>query len=500
MLKLKSVAIDTYKENVAYLHRDCPLYRSEGFQALMKIEIFIEGNGDPVLAILNIVDDTSIVKVDEIGLSEQAFQQLGKSEGVSTYIEPAEPPLSLKAVHRKISGEKLSREDFQMITRDILQNRYSKMEIAAFLVSSSHTGLDRDEIYYLTEAMANTGEKLTWGEPMVVDKHCIGGIPGNRTSMLIVPIVAAYGLLIPKTSSRAITSPAGTADTMEVLANVEIPIEEMKKIVKKERGMLTWGGTAHLSPVDDILISVERPLAMDSVGQMVASILSKKIAAGSSHLLLDIPIGPSAKIHQMHDAIKLKKIFEFVGDKLGLYIEVLITDGSQPIGNGIGPVLEARDVMQILNNDAEAPQDLKEKALQLAGRILEFDPKMRGGKGYETACDILHSGKALAKMQAIIKAQGAHHYQLKSDALIFEVKADKTGTVSQIDNLQMANIASLAGAPIDKFAGVDLIHKVGAKVKEGDTLYKIYATFQSDFEFARNLAVRDCGYQIASVI
>lgn len=496
MLKVKSVAIDTFKENVAYLHRDCPLYRTEGFQALMKIEIYTKKSDSPILAVLNIVDDDNIVNVDELGLSKQAFKQFNKKPGVKVSVAPAKPPISLRAVHKKIAGETLSKNDFQLICQDILENRYSKMEIAAFLVSCSNTGLEREEIFFLTKAMVESGKQLNWGEPIVVDKHCIGGIPGNRTTMIVMPIIAAHGMLMPKTSSRAITSPAGTADTMEVFAEVELSIEAMQKIVQQHRGMLTWGGTAKLAPVDDILISVERPLAMDSTGQLVASILSKKIAAGSTHLLIDIPVGPSAKVHQNHDALKLRKLFEYVGDLFGLHIDVVVSDGSQPIGNGIGPALEARDVKQVLSNQQDAPSDLREKSLKLAGRILEFDPDIRGGQGYVIARDILESGRAYEKMQAIISAQGRVEYCEKTAQFEYAVIAKSTGYVHAIDNLKIATIASLAGAPIDKYAGIHLVKKVSEKVRKGEPLFIIYADFKSNFDFATEFADANESYTL----
>lgn len=495
-LKLRKIAIDTYKENVAYLHRACPLYHTEGFQALNKIEIRDGSGTQPVIAVLNIVDDEAIIAPDELGLSEQTFAQFNNAEGSTVHIDHATPPYSLRFVHSKILGNKLSQADFLHICKDIVNNGYSKIEIAAFLVSSTETGLERDEIYYLTQAMVGTGEKLDWGEPLVVDKHCIGGIPGNRTTMLIVPIVAAHGMLIPKTSSRAITSPAGTADTMEVLAKVDLKPEELRSIVQQQRGFLAWGGTANLAPVDDILITVERPLALDSTGQMIASILSKKIAAGSTHLLIDIPVGPTAKVRSQADALKLRKLFEYVGDRSGLQLQVVITDGHQPVGNGIGPSLEARDVMQVLENDPQAPVDLKEKALKLAGRILEFDPDVRGGQGYHLARDLLESGRALKKMQDIIAAQGASTALPEPAKLQHEVVAPAKGIVSAIDNKQIAHIARLAGAPMDKAAGVDLHKKLHDPVEKGESLYTLYAEFPADFQFAKEAASQNIGYTI----
>jgi thymidine phosphorylase len=372
------------------------------------------------------------------------------------------------------------------------------MEMAAFLVATGQNNLDRDELLYLTRAMLQSGECLNWHESLVADKHCIGGIPGNRTSMLLVPIVAAHGMLIPKTSSRAITSPSGTADTMEILAEVNLTPEHLHEIIRKERGCLAWGGTAKLAPVDDMLISVERPLGIDSQGQMVASILSKKLAAGSTHLLIDIPVGPTAKVRQMKQALALRKLFEFVGDRLNVYLEVIISDGRQPIGRGIGPVLEARDIMQVLENDPSAPSDLRQKSLQLAGRIIEFDPDVRGGHGYNIARDILDSGRAVAKMNAIIQAQGSKKIDLSPGKLCVEVPAQNDGVVTSIDNFQLAKIARLAGAPMDKKAGVDLLKKLGDPVNKGEPLYKIYAEFPSDFNFARNLSHQNNGYSIGT--
>ncbi len=493
-LKLRSVRIDTYHENVAYLNRECSIYRAEGFQALSKI--LVSANGSTLLAVLNVVDDDSIVLPGELGLSQQTFEHLHLDEGTLAKVNHAEPPKSMDAVRRKINGENLNQGDFTDICNDIAETRYSKMELAAFLVASGQNNLDRSELLFLTRAMLQTGEQLNWHEPLVADKHCIGGIPGNRTSMLVVPIVAAHGMLIPKTSSRAITSPSGTADTMEILSNVNLTPEQMLEIVREQRGCLAWGGTAKLAPVDDLLISVERPLGIDSQGQMVASILSKKLAAGSTHLIVDIPVGPTAKVRHMRQALALRKLFEFVGDRLNIHLEVMITDGREPIGFGIGPALEARDVLKVMNNDPDAPADLRQKSLQLAGRIIEFDPDVRGGQGYAIARDILESGRACAKMNSIIKAQGEKAIDLEPGKLNYQVCADRDGVVTQIDNFQTAKIARMAGAPMEKKAGVDLLKKMGDKVSKGEPLYQIHAEFQADFLFAKKLAQQDSGYSL----
>ena len=294
------------------------------------------------------------------GQTSSAWQNLPfaaspNRRGSYVTVTPAPPPASLDAVRAKIQGKTLEAPEIGAIVKDLTHFRYSDMEIAAFLVSSA-SFMTSGELIALTDAMSKAGTRLTWNTKTVVDKHCIGGIPGNRTSMVVVPIVAAHGLTIPKTSSRAITSPAGTADTMEVLARVDLDINAMKEVVATCHGCLVWGGHVNLSPADDILIAVERPLALDTREQMVASIMSKKLAAGSTHLLIDLPIGPNAKLANALEAMRLRKLFEFVGDHFGITVEVVTTDGRQPIGNGIGPVLEAQDVMAVLTNDPHAPR------------------------------------------------------------------------------------------------------------------------------------------------
>ena len=494
MLKLRRMAIDTYRENVAFLARDCPLYRAEAFQALAKIEISHAGR--TILATLNIVDDQRLLDRDELGLSEQSFAQLGLPEGEGVTVAQASPPASHEAIRAKVLGQTLGQSDFDAIIRDIAGNLYSKPEIAAFLIASA-SFLSTEEVLALTRSMAGVGRRLEWPERPIVDKHCIGGIPGNRTSMIVVPIVAAHGLTIPKTSSRAITSPAGTADTMEVLARVDIDADEMRDIVRRTRGCLVWGGHVNLSPADDILISVERPLGIDTREQLVASILSKKLAAGSTHLIIDIPVGPSAKVRSFRDAIRLRKLFEFIGDQVGLTLEVEITDGTGPVGSGIGPVLEARDVMRVLERDPLAPRDLRERALLLAGRILEFDPKLRGGQGRDRAHELLDSGAAARQMQCIVDAQGASPVARELGRLVRDVAAPADGVVGPIDCYRIARIARAAGAPGERGAGIDLFKKSGMTVQAGEPLYRIYAAHPSDFRFATEMAAADSGYQLA---
>jgi len=492
-LRLRRVPIDTNREVVAYLPRRSAVCRPEDLQALAKLEL--SGGGKHILATLNIIDRSDILAPDEIGVSRQAYELFGLPEGTAIEIEQAKPPESLDAVHAKIYGAELSETAIAEIIRDVAAMRYSRMEIAAFLVASA-TFLSAAEVLNLTLAMSATGSRLQWPGDVVVDKHCIGGVPGNRTSMIVVPIVAAHGLTIPKTSSRAITSPAGTADAMEVLARVDLGIEEMRAVVAAEGGCLVWGGHVNLSPADDILISVERPLNLDAPGLLVASILSKKLSAGVTRLVLDLPIGPSAKIRDHASALRLRQLFDYVAGQLGMSLEIVLTDGSQPVGRGIGPALEARDAMQVLSCNPQAPADLRERALAIAASVLEFDPLLRGGAGFARATELLNSGMALRKMERIVEAQGRRQDpgigSMKRDVL-----AERDGTISAIDCYRLARLARAAGAPADKGAGIDLFKKIGDRVERGEPLYRIYACLESSFRIVYEAASADTGYRLS---
>ncbi|NMB99398.1 MAG: thymidine phosphorylase family protein, partial [Thermoanaerobaculaceae bacterium] len=459
-MKIRMVKIDTFRENVIFLRKDSEFCRAQTFSPQTKVEL--SWNGKTLVGLLNTIDEPFLAK-GEVGLCEYAFEKFGLPAGTDVKIRHMDPVKSVDLVRKKIHGEILDEEDYLQIVKDIVENRYSKVELTAFVVACAHGPMEREEVVHLAKAMVETGDVIKWDSEMIVDKHCIGGIPGNRTTMVVVPIVAAYGLLIPKTSSRSITSPAGTADTMDALADVHLDLKKMKEIVSKENGCLGWGGAFTLAPADDIIIAVERPLSIDAQGQMIASILSKKKAAGATHILIDIPVGKSAKVTSPLYANQLKKLFEYVSAKMDMFVDVIITDGSEPIGRGIGPVLEAIDVLKVLKNEKDAPKDLWDKSVELAGRILEFDPKVRGGEGRKIAEEILLSGKAYEKMERIIEAQGRRTLK-EPGPLKREIVAYKNGRINEINNQKIAKCAKLAGAPEDAGAGVYLLKRVGEKV------------------------------------
>jgi thymidine phosphorylase len=480
IIKLKRIGIDTYHEPVIYMRQDSPVCLSEGLKSQTRVSIKL--NEKTIIATLEIVV-SDIIGQGEAGLSESAWLALAPQNGDEAIISHAPPVLSLSFVRSKIYGNDFSYEQIHQIIFDIVEGRYSDVQISAFLTACAGDKINKKEITYLTQAMIEVGDKLDWDEKIIVDKHCVGGLPGNRTTPIIVAIVAEFGLKMPKTSSRAITSPAGTADTMEVLTEVELDIAQIKEIIAKQNGCIAWGGSVSLSPADDILITIERALDLDSEGQLIASILSKKIAAGSNHILIDVPIGESAKVRSMQMAKKLKKYLEAIGKNLDVKVKVIFGDGSQPIGKGVGPALEARDVLAVLKNQQDAPKDLRAHALRLAGHILEFSPKVKKGRGLKIATEILESGKAWERFQSICKAQGGLK-EIPTTNFQYQYLADRNGVVKAVDNRQIALIAKLAGAPADKVAGVDVNVKIGNKIKKNDALLTIYAASQGTLEYA----------------
>ncbi len=479
-LRLKRLGIGTYKEAVIYMREDCHVCRSEGFEVQTRIRVELRDRS--ILATLHTID-TNLIEEDEASLSNFAWEMLGAKENDEIFLSHPKPLLSLSFIHSKIYGNELNAESIGGIIKDVMEGQLSDIQIAAFLTACAGGRLNQSEIIELTKSMVQVGERLQWPLSIVVDKHCIGGLPGNRTTLIVVPIVAAFGLTIPKTSSRAITSPAGTADTMEVLAPVNLDLPLMRKVVEKENGCIAWGGAVSLSPADDILIRVERALDLDSEGQLIASVLSKKIAAGATHVVIDIPIGPTAKVRNYETAELLKNYLEVIGKELSMVVHVVFTDGSQPVGRGIGPSLEARDVLAVLKQEKNAPQDLRERALVLAGHALEFSATVEPGTGQAIAQNILDSGQAWQKFQAICHAQGGL-FEVPTSAYTHIITAKRAGKINSIDNRRIARLAKLAGAPKSKAAGVDLHIKIGDLVDKDQPMFTLHSETQAELEYA----------------
>jgi thymidine phosphorylase len=480
-LKARRLGIDTHHEPTLYLPAHSHVCRSEGFESLSRVLITTHQN-QHLIASLNIVTG-ELLADDEVGFSESAWHRLELNAKDPVWLSHPKPVQSLSHVRAKVYGHELDDLQFQSIINDIVDGRYADVHLAAFITACGDDNLTDKEITSLTQAMVKSGNVVDWQLPMVVDKHCVGGLPGNRTTPIVVSILTACGLTVPKTSSRAITSPAGTADTMETLTEVSLTLEQMRQVVGSQGGCLAWGGAMHLSPADDLLIQVERALDIDSEGQLIASVLSKKIAAGATHVLIDIPVGPTAKVRSQEAADRLAESFRVVAANLGLKLQVLLTDGSQPVGRGIGPALEAHDLLAVLQNRPSAPQDLKQRAEQVAGAMLAMVKDISVEEGVALAEETLNNGSAWAKFRAICEAQGGlrqppvAHYR-------YALVAERKGRISQIDNRILAKIAKLAGAPADPAAGVEIQVKLGDEVECQDILLMIHAENAGELNYA----------------
>lgn len=479
-LTVRRLGIDTHQEPVVYLRRNSHICRSEGLSGASRVQVSTDQHS--IIASLHMVD-SDILQPGEIGCSESAFERLCAQEDCIVHVSHPRPVQSLSALRHKVYGHTLNDQQMAAIIDDIVAGRYSDVHLATFITACSGDNLSRQEIVALTRAMLEAGDRLDWQSERVVDKHCVGGLPGNRTTPIVVSIVTACGAVMPKTSSRAITSPAGTADTMSAMTEVELDMAVLQQVVHQEGGCLAWGGSVHLSPADDILIQAERELDLDSEGQMVASVLSKKIAAGSSHVLIDIPVGPTAKVRSEEAASTLADLLKTTGQALGLQVDVVCTDGTQPVGYGIGPALEARDVIRVLKNESDAPEDLRARALMLSGRILEMAGLAEPGQGDTLAETTLNTGQAWQKFLNICEVQGGFR-EPPVACYQYTWQSPASGTIAEIDNRNLAQLAKLAGAPEDLAAGVTIEVKLGQTVTRGDQLLIVHAESPGALNYA----------------
>ena len=482
-LKVKDIQLTTGGPLVAVLHEKTAkllgIFPTERVRITRKKEI------------ANCVVDTTKKGIEEgeIGLFEEVLKKVKISHGMQIEVERAEHPASIQAIKRKLQGKTLSGEEINSIIKDIVKNELSETELTYFVSACYSRGLSIQETVDLTNAIVNNGERLHFKKgKIILDKHSCGGVPGNRTTMIVIPIIASLGYTIPKTSSRAITSASGTADTFEVLAPVNLSRKKIEEVVRKTKACIAWGGGVDLASADDKMIKIRHPLSIDPKGMLVASIMAKKKAAGATHVLIDIPWGKGTKSETKKEAKKLKKLFLKIGKLLGLKMKIILTDGSQPIGNGIGPALEATDVISVLKGNG--PSDLREKAIFMATETL----KLVGEKNAEEkVLAALESGKAYHKFQEIIIAQGGKkHISIPKAKYFYNVCAAKKGTIKEIHNKEISLLATLAGAPEEKTAGIYLRKRIKSLVYKGEILYTIYANTKQNLDTAkRELKERD---------
>ncbi len=433
-------------------------------------------------------------------MAAELFSKVGSNSDGTVDIVFAHAPDSVRYIRMKMDGEKLEKEQIEAIVRDILENRLSKIEISSWLTSLYINGMDIEEIADFTTAIANTGDILKFSRSPVFDFHSLGGVPGNKITPIVVSIVAAQGLMIPKTSSRAISSACGTSDFVETFCDVELEASKVMAISEEIGGVFAWGGSMNLAPVDDMVIKIEHPLGINPRAQMLASIMSKKVAMGSTHLLVDIPTGAGTKVPTLEAAKAYAKDLMNLGERIGMHVECAITYADQPVGMAVGPNLEARECISILEG-AKHPSSVIEKACECAGIIFE----MAGiPNGAARAKEILDSGAAHAKFLEIVEAQGGNP-ELKSTDLqpgkySYDIVATHSGYVHSIYNKEIVNVAKIAGSPTDKGAGLLIFKKKGQRVENGDVLMTIYAESGAKLKRAREAAISNNPFDIEGML
>lgn len=466
-LKSKFLGLETGGKSIVIINKEDA--GEIGIRSLGRVRIQFKKK--ELTAIVNI--STRFISRNFIGVSEEVESKLGLKENDEVEVEIAPFPISLNSIINKLKGRKLNHEEILQIVKDVTEGNLSEIEIAAFLVALNTYTLDLDEAASLATAMYETGEKFKTNRKPIFDKHSVGGVPGDKTTLLVVPIVAAVGLTIPKTSSRSVTSAAGTADRAETLMKVDLDIDEMRTVVEMTGGCFIWGGALKLAPADDLFIQIEYPLAIDPM--LLSSIMAKKKAVGANYLVIDIPTGRGTKIKTIGEANLLAKDFLEMGKKLGIETNCAITFGEQPIGHTLGPALEAREALETIMQKKNT-HDLIDKAAHIAGMILEMGGKKDGEK---LAREILKSGKAEEKLREIIGHQQGDAEVKPEDIHIgdygFDYHAEKSGFVLWINNQSLVEIAKFAGCPKDKGAGVYLYKKLGETVKKGEKLFTVYA-------------------------
>jgi putative thymidine phosphorylase len=391
---------------------------------------------------------------------------------------------ALNAIRKKLLGKRLSYQEIFSLMDEVAHERLGAILTTYFVAAGFKEGFSSEELFFLTKAMVETGSKLQF-KGIVADKHSTGGLAGTRTTMILVPIIAAAGFKIPKNSSRAITTAAGTADTMEVLAPVNFTPNQIEKMVQKIGGCIVWGGHLGLAPADDVIIKVEAPLAFESFDKVIVSIMAKKVASGATHLVLDLPVGPTLKIKHFKDAEIISEKFKFLARKFGIKVTIDINQALEPAGHAVGPALEAWDVLKVLEQKPDRAFILEAKALRLAGKLLDLcfadDPKNKNDQsGEETAKEILRSGKARNKMMEIIKMQGGNPH-IEADKIRlgkhkFEVPSNKKGVIMGFNNEELQGITKILGCPIDKEAGIYFEKRLDEHVNKNDILCVLYSS------------------------
>ena len=388
-------------------------------------------------------------------------------------------PLSMQAIRKKLLWKKITDEEIDAIIEDIKDNKIHDLVLAYYVATSFFYKSDVHELAYTTKATAYTWDmyRFPW---IVAGKYCIWWVPGNETTMIVIPILASLWITMPKSFSKAITSPAATGECVNVLMDIEFDKQEVIRLTDKVWACLVWNEKLNLAPVNDRIIKVSAPLGMEPYARMISSIMAKNYAMGINHCLIDIPMWPTAKVATMRDAKRVAKRFKEIWEYLWIKMDIEITDWSEPIGRWIWACLQAREALRILQQYKTRSEDLEKKAIFLASRLLMLCGAANNMWNAENLVKTqLTNWEAWKKMQEIIKAQNGNP-NIKSEDIQLgkfshDIIAEKDCRIKKVDMKHLNTMVRWLWAPKQYQAGIYLHKRVWDKVKKGEVIYTMYS-------------------------
>lgn len=475
-LKVKELPISDWEEFIVVLNEIDAV--SHGLNAFDKVELIFWK--DRFVANVDLTKD--LVKPNCIWIFQDVLKRFPlKNWDVVDIKYTRRSDLTLQAIRKKMKWKEISEEEINSIIKDISENKLIDSLMTYYVASSFFHPTTNKEMYLTAKAMAENWVTFKYPKwTIVADKHCIGGVSWNETTMILVPIIASLWIKIPKNFSKAITSPAATWECVNILMDIEFDERWIKELIKKVNCCLVRWWALDLAPADDKLIQIQYPLSMQNVAKVVSSIMAKKYAMWITHSLIDIPVWPTAKVKNMKEAKEWKNKFEVVWRWLGMKMSVQITDAKEPIWAGVWAILQVREVLRVLQQHNNRPDDLEKKAVFLASKIIENVWLAKWKVAWKLAYWQLVSGEAWKYMQKIIKAQRGKNPNIKSEELklwkySFDFNAKKSWKVSDIDMHKLNQTCRILWAPLVNEAGVYLNKKMWNSIKKWDLVFTMYA-------------------------
>lgn len=393
-------------------------------------------------------------------------------------------------IQKKKSGETLTKEEIDFMITDYVAGKIPDYQMSAMLMAIYFNGMENEELAAFTLAMRDSGDLVDLSpiEGIKVDKHSTGGV-GDKTTLIVGPIVAACGVPVAKMSGRGLGFTGGTLDKLESISGfrIDLSAEEFFETVKKT-GISVIGQTGNLAPADKLLYALRDVTAtVDSIPLIAASVMSKKLAAGSDKIVLDVTTGSGAFMKNTRDAKKLAKHMVAIGNHAGKETVAILTGMEEPLGFAIGNNMEVKEAIEVLKGDG--PEDVKEVSVALAGMMLSLGlENVSHSQGKRMAKKALSSGQAFEKFKEMVQAQGGDIRYVEPpefferDAFEGEVLAAEDGFLSGMDTEKIGVAAGLLGAGretkdsvIDMSAGIYLKKKIGDIVKKGEPIAICYA-------------------------